>query len=100
MIEIVKEGSSGYRFLVRNHAGTQLFKSVSYKEKAKIDPVIKSLPPLLKKEGIVERRTNHRGFFLFSLRDSSGKIIGHSTTYESEAGMENAIANFYKLLES
>ena len=79
--------------------GQAVFKSVVFKDKSEIDPLIADLPPLLKRQGIVERRTNHQGMFHFSLRDSKGKIIGHSTQYESEAGMENAIKNFNKLLK-
>jgi len=48
---------------------------------------------LLKENSNFERKTNHKGEFQFSLKDSDGKIIGHSQNYNSEAGMENGIKN-------
>ncbi len=43
--------------------------------------------------GKFERKTNHSGAFMFSLKDENGKIVGYSQCYNSEAGMENGIKN-------
>ena len=100
MIEIDEVGKSQYRFRVVNRVGQAVFKSVVFKDREAIRPLLETLTPLLKKQGIIERKTDHQGMFHFGLRDANGRIIGHSTTYESEAGMENAIKNLHKLLQS
>lgn len=100
MIAIVKEGKESYRFQVINKGGQVVFRSKTFPSEEKVKSEIRGYPGLLAKPGYVERRTDHQGRFLFCLRNEAGKIIGKSTPYGSEAGMENAIKNFKSLLRT
>lgn len=97
MVDIFKEAEGAYRFRVISQSGQVVFNSSVFPDKQKIRSVIKSYSGLLTKPGVVERRTNHQGKFLFCLKNKGG-VVGKSTLYESEAGMENAIKNFQTLL--
>lgn len=96
MIEIKKEEDSTYRFFVKTKGGNALLQSVSFPSKKELDQTIKKLSPLVNKPAVFERLTSHNGKFHFSLKDSSGQVIGTSKTYGSEAGMENGIVNVRK----
>lgn len=98
MVDIFKEAEGAYRFRVMSQSGQVVFHSSVFPDKQKIRSVIKSYSGLLTKPGVVERRTDHQGKFLFCLKNKEGSVVGKSTLYESEAGMENAIKNFQILL--
>jgi uncharacterized protein YegP (UPF0339 family) len=93
MIEIRKEGDNTYRFFVKTGDGNALLNSVPFTSKEDVNNTIKQLPPLMKKQAVFERKTDHNGRFLFTLKNTSGSIIGTSQSYTSEAGMENGIKN-------
>ncbi|HAI37493.1 MAG TPA: hypothetical protein DCM40_04830, partial [Maribacter sp.] len=64
------------------------------------DSTIKDIKALKKSNGkFFERRTNTDGKFLVELKNSTGKIVGSSGLYTSEAGMENGILNITNSLE-
>ena len=47
----------------------------------------------------VERKTDYSGKFLFNLRDKKGKVVGKSSLFSSEAGMENGIKHLLKRMQ-
>jgi len=96
MINIKKEKNNSYRFLVTAEEGNVLLKSVAFNTKKELDTAVKKLSPLMKKPSVFERKTNYNGKFQFTLKDTSGSLIATSTTYTSEAGMENGITNVRK----
>lgn len=93
MIEIKKLEGNGYTFSLKAEDGGNLLNSVSFSSKDEITRTVKELRILQDKQHIFERKTNHDGKFLFSLKDSKGQVIGRSELYSSEAGMENGIKN-------
>jgi len=71
-----------------------LLRSIDFIDKNEIN---QTLSTLNKNQQIhFERKTNYKGKFQFSLKDSNGQLIGHSEPYSSEAGMENGIKNLKK----
>ena len=96
MIDIKKEKNNSYRFVVTSEEGNALLQSIPFPTKKELDTTVKKLSPLMKKPSVFERTTNHNGQFQFTLKDTSGSIIGSSNTYTSEAGMENGITNVRK----
>ncbi len=96
MIDIKKEKNNSYRFVVTSEEGNALLKSIPFQTKKELDTTVNNLSPLMKRPSVFERKTNHNGKFQFTLKDSSGSIIGSSNTYTSEAGMENGITNVRK----
>lgn len=100
MIEIVKGGNNAYRFKINTSDGHTLLNSIDFSSEEEIHKTIKNLNPLLDKQNIFQRRTDHSGKFLFMLRDAGGKIIGNSLLYSSEAGMENGIKNLKNRIAS
>ncbi len=93
MIQITKEGTNSYRFFLKSSEGSTLLNSVPFESKAEIVETVKGLNPLIEHHVVFERKTDHSGKFLFNLKDGSGKVIGESQRYGSEAGMENGIKN-------
>lgn len=100
MIEIKKSNTNTYRFFLKSKSGNTLLNSVDFISEDAVMLAVGKLPPLLKEQGVFERRTDHSGKFLFSLKDTDGKLIGQSVLYSSEAGMENGIKNLRKQLAS
>ncbi|NNJ89058.1 MAG: YegP family protein [Eudoraea sp.] len=96
MIDIKKDKNNSYRFFVTSEEGNALLQSVAFPTREELDTTVKKLSPLMKKPYVFERKTNHNGKFQFTLKDTSGSIIGSSNTYTSEAGMENGITNVRK----
>ncbi|WP_297761641.1 YegP family protein [uncultured Muriicola sp.] len=96
MIDIKKEKNNSYRFVVTSGEGNALLQSIQFPTKKELDTTVKKLSPLMKKPSVFERKTDHNGKFHFTLKDTSGSIIGSSNTYTSEAGMENGITNVRK----
>ena len=93
MIEIKKANNDTYLFYLKTSDGQTLLESISYQSKEEIEATVSQLSPLAQSHGTIERKTNYKGEFLFNLKDKSGKIIGNSRLYSSEAGMENGIRN-------
>ena len=93
MIEIKKGKNNTYQFRLKTSEGQTLLKSVDFKSKDEVKRTLENLSPLLKRQSVFERRTDHAGNFLFNLKDLNGKVIGKSQCYGSEAGMENGIKN-------
>jgi uncharacterized protein YegP (UPF0339 family) len=96
MIKIEKRKNNTYRFKLKTIDGNTLLKSVDFDSEEEIKKTVENLNPLLDKQSVFERRTDHEGKFLFKLRDINGKVIGNSQLYGSEAGMENGIKNLKK----
>ena len=100
MIEIKKYEEQGYDFSLKAEDGGNLLNSVTFTNEAEIKKIIEDLKNCIDAQNVFERRTNHEGKFLFSLKDSNGKLIGRSELYSSEAGMENGIKNVRKRIAS
>ena len=92
MVEIKKEGK-GFCFEVRSGQGQILLKSVEFPRKEDLEACMREVRLGLGNPACFERLTNHNGKFRFSLKNSKGKVLGHSALYSSEAGMENGIKN-------
>lgn len=100
MIEIKKGKNNSYQFKLKTSDGNVLLNSVDFKSEEEVQRTIDDLNPIIKKQSVFERKTDHEGNFLFNLKDLSGKVIGKSQRYGSEAGMENGIKNLKKRISS
>ena len=100
MIEIKKKGTDNYSFKLKTQSGHTLLRSVEYKNKEEIQQTVKELNSSNMNTIRFERKTNHEGLFLFDIKNSSGQLIGHSSYYTSEAGLENGIKNLQKRINS
>lgn len=96
MIEIKKGKNKTYQFKLKTSDGITLLNSVDFESEEEVKRTLESLNPILERQSVFERRTDHEGNFLFNLKDLSGKVIGKSLSYGSEAGMENGIKNLKK----
>tara|TARA_R110000868_G_scaffold4211_13_gene26699 strand:+ start:105069 stop:105392 length:324 start_codon:yes stop_codon:yes gene_type:complete len=94
----LKEGEV-YSFKLKSDKGHTLLKSVGFENKTDLDVIVSKLNAMVNESTQFERKTNHNGEFLFSLKDENGKIIGHSKCYNSEAGMENGIKNLKNTID-
>ena len=93
MLEIKKESDTSYTFSLQSESGQTLLNSVPYGNREDIDKTIAHLKVLIGQSSVFERKTDYNGKFLFTMKNSEGKIIGRSMLYSSEAGMENGIKN-------
>lgn len=93
MIEIRKDVSEDYSFVLRAESGHILFKSVLFSNKKEALGIANGLNRFVIKSSNFERKTNHTGQFLFNFKNNEGVLIGSSQLYNSEAGMENGIKN-------
>lgn len=100
MIEIKKHTTKDYSFILKSESGHTLLNSVVYANKETVKKVVTSLHAVPKSRNTFERKTNHSGEFLFSLKSENGGIIGSSQLYQSEAGMENGIKNLINRINS
>ncbi len=100
MIEVLKETDDTYRFLLKSTNGQAIFSSVPFADEKEVTQIIAGLRPLMRKEGIFERKTDYEGKFLFKLKSASGSPIGTSRLFDSEAGMENGIKNLKKQINA
>lgn len=100
MIEIRKDASDDYSFVLKAESGQALLNSVTYPSKTQAREVVSSLQTIQKSRKTIERKTNNNGKFLFSLKNSDGELIGNSLPYGSEAGMENGIKNLLARIHS
>ena len=100
MIEIKKANNDTYLFYLKTSDGQTLLESISFESKDEIETTVSELSPLADSHGTIERKTNYKGDFLFNLKDKSGRIIGNSQLYSSEAGMENGIRNLKRRIAS
>ncbi len=96
MIEIFESGDKGYQFLLKTEEGSVLFHSVPFYSHSEIKQTVAQLLPTSERNVIIERRTNHKGYFQFDVKNNNGELIGKSLPYLSEAGMENGIRNLKK----
>ncbi len=93
MLQIKKGKDDSYRFRLLSENGRALLTSVPFTEKEDAERAMEQLRTSAELQNVFERKTNHNGQFLFSLKDVYGNLIAHSGTYNSEAGMENGIKN-------
>ncbi len=100
MIEIKRNDSSSYCFYLTSVSGNTLLKSIEFSTEEELMEKVGKLNPLMDEQGVFERKTDHNGHFLFCLKDTDGNLIGQSTSYSSEAGMENGIKNLKNQLAS
>ncbi|MGB5387365.1 MAG: YegP family protein [Eudoraea sp.] len=96
MIKINKDDNNTYNFSLNTTSGNALFYSVGFSSEEEVRNVVSGLNMFDKQQYIFERKTYHRGNFLFNLNDKKGQLIGNSQLYGSEAGMENGIKNLKK----
>ncbi len=100
MIEIYKKKEKTYEFVLKSESGTTLLNSISFTNKAKAQEAAQNLNGSKTPQISIERKTNHTGEFLFSLKSKNGSLIGNSQLYQSEAGMENGIKNLINRINS
>ncbi len=96
MLHVKKENKDAFRFTLMTEGGSTLLTSIPFSNRLELVSTVKNLSDLKKSQNIFERKTNHEGRFLFSVKDAQGNLIGHSELYYSEAGMENGIKNLKK----
>ena len=99
MIQIEEKNKGQYRFVVKNTRGSSLFNSTSFPSREAAQQTLSQLSSAQRAYAQFERQTDHSGNFLFQLRPLQGERIGKSTTFSSEAGMENGIKYFRRNLE-
>ncbi|MEM1258705.1 MAG: YegP family protein [Bacteroidota bacterium] len=92
MVEIVKNNTGDYQLHFKSSTGSSLLKSIPFKSEADAEATLHQIMA----KPIFERRTNHQGKFMISLKTASGEQVGQSNMYSSEAGMENGIKNLMK----
>ncbi|MFS4491582.1 YegP family protein [Maribacter sp. 2308TA10-17] len=100
MIEIHKKKEKTYEFILKTENGNTLLNSVGFANKSKAEEAVKNLKNLKTPLISFERKTNHNGEFLFSIKSKFGGLIGSSQPYQSEAGMENGIRNLRNRINS
>ena len=93
MIEIEQQKNHKYKLNVKTEGGQVLLTSKAIKARDKLEKIATLLKSSEQTALIFERKTNHQGKFLFSVKDSNGQLLGMSESYTSEAGMENGIKN-------
>ncbi len=93
MIEIVKQSAGSYHFYLKTEDGNSLLKSIDFQSREELNGIVENLHSLIDDPMVFERRTNHTGKFLFQIKDRTGRLLGNSQLYNSEAGMENGIKN-------
>ncbi|PXX24997.1 YegP family protein [Arenibacter sp. ARW7G5Y1] len=93
MLKIIKESDTKYTFSLQSESGQALLTSIPFNNREEINKTIANLKVLIGQSSVFERKTDYNGKFLFTLKNSEGKIIGSSMLYSSEAGMENGIKN-------
>lgn len=94
----LEEGSFGFR--LKNEHDRVLLTSVAVKTTEKVQELIDNLNQEDGNRLRYERKTNHKGDFLFNVKNTAGQLIGKSELYSSEAGMENGIRNLKIVLSS
>ena len=100
MIEISKAKDNTFQFQLKTADGRTLLESINFDTRDAAEKTISQLKPLANAQYSIERKTNYKGNFLFNLKDKSGKTIGNSLLYDSEAGMENGITRLKKRIDS
>lgn len=98
MVEIKKENENRYIFILKAESGNTLLNSISFSNENEAKKVVHNLRTSTKK--VFERKTNHKGEFLFNVKNKNGQLIGSSQLYGSEAGMENGIKNLQNRITS
>ncbi|MFH6604090.1 DUF1508 domain-containing protein [Maribacter algicola] len=93
MIEIKKYKRNGYTFSLKAEDGANLLSSVPFSSHEEVKKTVEQLQAVQNTQHVFERKTNHEGKFLFSVKGLDGRLIGKSELYTSEAGMENGIKN-------
>ncbi|MGD1946631.1 MAG: YegP family protein [Croceivirga sp.] len=94
MVEIIKTKSGNFQLDIKADSGKTLLKSISFNTEVEATTALRQTIA----NPLFERKTNHQGKFVISLKTKSGLSIGTSNTYSSEAGMENGIKNLMKSL--
>ena len=94
---VIGQNKNSFEFSVQTEGGQVLMISLEVASLEELESLVDRLKS--KKIPIVfERKTNHKGDFLFNVKNSNGKLIGRSELYNSEAGMENGIRNLKVVL--
>ena len=100
LFKINKENEQDYRFEVKNEAGQSLFNSVPFSKKSEAKTTIKKLQTADTNKLLFERKTNYDGKFQFNIKTTDSIIIGNSSLFQSQAGMENAIRQMKRHLDA
>jgi uncharacterized protein YegP (UPF0339 family) len=100
VLEINKQKEKIFGFVLKTDSGTVLLNSVDFDNELKAQQAIKNFEAIKTPNISFERKTNHKGEFLFSLKNKNGNLIGNSESYQSEAGMENGIKNLINRIDS
>lgn len=98
MIHIEEKNEGGFHFVLKNAGGGSLFESRQFSTQEAVQHTLTQLSSAQRAYAQFERQTDHYGNFLFQLRSLQGERLGKSTTFSSEAGMENGIKVFRRYL--
>lgn len=93
MIEITEIKDDSFQFCLKTENNQILLTSVAVNSVENVKKLINELNGSGEKRLRFERRTNHKGKFLFNIKNKNGQLIATSECYSSEAGMENGIKN-------
>ncbi|UOY06282.1 YegP family protein [Muricauda sp. SCSIO 64092] len=94
MVEILKIAEGKFQLRIDSESGSPLLHSIPFKSESDAKRVLDKVIA----KPIFERKTDHQGKFVITLKTATGENVGQSNTYSSEAGMENGIKNLLKSL--
>jgi len=95
----IKKKDDSYCFEVQNEAGQHLFSSVPFSAKNEIEHTLAQLKAS-SNTVVFERKTNYEGRFQFNLKTIDRGVLGNSTLFQSQVGMENGIKQMKNHLAS
>ncbi len=91
----IKQNPTGYfQLQIISQSGHPLLESVPFDTEEQAKTILNQTVS----NPIFERKTNHQGDFVIALKTAQGTNVGVSSTYTSEAGMENGIKNLRRNL--
>jgi len=100
MIAITELEEGTFGCYLKNEHDRVMLTSIAVKTTEEIQKLIDNLNQVNGNGLRYERKTNHKGDFLFNVKNADGQLIGRSELYSSEAGMENGIRNLKIVLSS
>ncbi|MDX1941535.1 MAG: YegP family protein [Saprospiraceae bacterium] len=96
-IEIYQDKAGKFRFRLKSSNGQIILTSEAYESKAGCKNGAQSVITNAANDDRYERKESSNGKFYFNLRAGNNQVIGTSTMFESEAGMEGGILIMKKL---
>ncbi|MET1259200.1 YegP family protein [Flagellimonas sp. DF-77] len=97
-LEIFQTQDKAFGFRIKLDSGAVLLNGAHFPTQEAIQATVADIRANMKEKNFFERKTDYQGKFQFALKNNTGKVIGYSATYDSEAGMENGIKNLTRHL--